>query len=658
MKILHLADIHWRGLSRHEEYKESFEDLFRQAAVLKPDIIYVGGDIVHSKTQGISPELIDHLCWWFKGLTDIAPTHVILGNHDGLVLNNDRQDAITPIIEALNIPNLFLYKKSGVYPIKDYEDFNWCVFSCFDEDSWESVYLDKSKINIALFHGAVWGSKTDVDWDIEGDVTVDLFEDFDFGLFGDIHKKQFLNDKKTIAYCGSSIQQNYGEDPGKGFLFWDIKSKDDFTVEFFSIFHGKPFITVEWEGNVQDTVRSCFDHPDGSRFRIKSEIQLNQIDSKQLQAEIRREKLAEEVVFKSESSINISTFVSGNESLNRESLRDPRTHKKLIREYYKSGKVEEESFKNFDTMIEKYMSEISDEKESLRNTRWQINSIKFDNLFSYGEENFINFNSIPGVTGIFGKNTRGKSSIIGAIMYGLFNTSDRGSIKNLHLVNSRKNSGSAVLDITLNGDPIRVSRKTVKHQTRKGDIYASTSLKVEKTDASGEPVEDLTDEQRRETEKILRRMIGSSEDFLMTSLASQGGMNTFIKEGTSSRKMILTKFLDLEVFEKIHDLAKLDSQDIRSKARHYPDIDWDEEIDNVKFLLIESKKSLDNYDKKLKQERSLLNDLQVSLAVSSDPDVVTQDEYDSQEAIVAGIREKITKSNEKKSGNRSVNQRS
>ena len=42
------------------------------------------------------------------------------------------------------------------------------------------------------------------------------------------------------------------------------------------------------------------------------------------------------------------------------------------------------------------------------------------------------------VTGIFGKNRSGKSSIVGALMYGLFNTTDRGSIKNLHIINTRK----------------------------------------------------------------------------------------------------------------------------------------------------------------------------------------------------------------------------
>ena len=116
-KCVHISDIHFRGLTRHAEYRESFQAFFEKAKSLEPDAIFVGGDIVHSKTQGISPELIDILNWWFTGLAEIAPTHIILGNHDGLMMNKDRQDAISPIINALDNPRLFLYKKSGTYPV-------------------------------------------------------------------------------------------------------------------------------------------------------------------------------------------------------------------------------------------------------------------------------------------------------------------------------------------------------------------------------------------------------------------------------------------------------------------------------------------------------------------------------------------------------------
>jgi len=113
IKIAHFGDVHWRSLSRHQEYKRSFEDAFEKLEKLKPDVILVAGDIVHSKTQGITPELITYLTWWFRSLSRLAPVHVTLGNHDGLVLNPDREDAITPIINAIGDPNIHLYKKSG-----------------------------------------------------------------------------------------------------------------------------------------------------------------------------------------------------------------------------------------------------------------------------------------------------------------------------------------------------------------------------------------------------------------------------------------------------------------------------------------------------------------------------------------------------------------
>ena len=90
-KIAHISDIHFRSLKRHDEYKIVFEKLFSKLSNENVDLIFIGGDIVHSKTQGITPEIIDLLNWWFTNLASIAPTHVILGNHDGLILNKDSE---------------------------------------------------------------------------------------------------------------------------------------------------------------------------------------------------------------------------------------------------------------------------------------------------------------------------------------------------------------------------------------------------------------------------------------------------------------------------------------------------------------------------------------------------------------------------------------
>lgn len=607
MRIVHIADVHWRGLSRHEEYTKSFSEFFRKCKDLKPDVIYVGGDIVHSKTQGISPELIDRLSWWFTSLSEICPVHVILGNHDGLILNKDRQDAISPIISALNNDNIFLYKKSGVYPV-GIPGFNWCVFSCFDEEGWTRVEPIEGDINIALFHGAVWGSKTDIDWEIEGDVTVDLFEIFDFALLGDIHKRQFLNTKKTIAYCGSPIQQNYGEDGGKGFLLWDIKSKDEFTCEFHEIPHYSPFVTIDWAGTVEETLEVAKDHPRGARFRIRSKSKITQADSQEIAFRLKRDMQAAETVFKSENQFSIEKLTAIEKESNF-NLRDIGTHYTLFNEYLKNADIDEETREDIKVLVDKYFSLSTSKDEIVRNTRWQIESIDFDNLFAYGKDNRIDFSKNTGITGIFGKNTKGKSSIIGALMYSLFNTTDRGPVKNLHIINNRKNFAKGSVDITINDERLRITRETVKHTTRKGETYASTSLSLGKVMSDGTLGENLTEEQRRETEKVLRRLIGTSDDFLMTSLASQGGMNNFIGEGSASRKSILTKFLDLEVFDRMSDYCKQDYGEIKAISRSIKKADWEDLIKKERESLRDLKSDL----KKSKSNIASLRDLLSSL---------------------------------------------
>tara|TARA_R110002153_G_scaffold166966_1_gene319569 strand:- start:110 stop:3241 length:3132 start_codon:yes stop_codon:yes gene_type:complete len=601
MKILHIADIHWRGLSRHQEYVLAFKDMFRQAKELKPDIIYVGGDIVHSKTQGISPELIENLCWWFNGMAEIAPTHVILGNHDGLILNKDRQDAITPIIEAIDNPNIFLYKDSGTYEFAP--GYEWCVLSCFDEANFHRAIPSKDKISIALYHGAVRGSLTDVDWQLAGESDLDLFKSYDFSLLGDIHKRQFLNKQGTVAYSGSTIQQNFGEDSEKGFLLWDIRSADDFSVEFYEVKNQYHFVTVDWLGDVQKTVNKCREYPNLSRFRIRADNYISQTDARRLQKILTKQKAASEVVFKVDTKFDsgkIDTRSSGEMAID---LRSPEKHKELLREYYKSSNLFEKDLIKLDDLVDRSLSELSQSDSDLRNVKWAINSLKFDNCFSYTDGNYINFENMPGITGIFGKNARGKSSIIGTIAYALFNTSDRGAIKNIHLINTRKTACKAELDISINNVPYRIVRQTVKKQTKK-NLWAPTTLKFYRLDKTGDVMEDLTEEQRRETEKIIRGMIGSPEEFLMTSLASQGDMNNFIKEKATARKAILTNFLDLTVFDAMNEFAKKECALLKQQASTINRGDWDKQISIKENSINAIKSSIDNEETNISKLKS------------------------------------------------------
>ena len=151
IKIAHMADIHIRNLKYHKEYKAVFAQLYEALKEEEVDIIYVGGDLAHTKTQ-LSPEYFDLCSDFLVNLGDIAPTYVILGNHDGNLRTAHRQDAVTPIVETLQHSNIHLLKNSGETIVKPGLVFN--VLSIFDEDNWIDP-SDPSAINVAFYHGSV-----------------------------------------------------------------------------------------------------------------------------------------------------------------------------------------------------------------------------------------------------------------------------------------------------------------------------------------------------------------------------------------------------------------------------------------------------------------------------------------------------------------------
>ena len=72
----------------------------------------------------------------------------------------------------------------------------------------------------------------------------------------------------------------------------------------------------------------------------------------------------------------------------------------------------------------------------------------------------------------------------------------------------------------------------------------------------------------------------------MSSLSSQHGALTFIDEGSTRRKEIIAKFLDLELFERKFKLAKEDSVDLKGALKSLEDKNFDEEIEECTHKLV------------------------------------------------------------------------
>ena len=82
--------------------------------------------------------------------------------------------------------------------------------------------------------------------------------------------------------------------------------------------------------------------------------------------------------------------------------------------------------------------------------------------------------------------------------------------------------------------------------------------------------------------KNIIKYFGTIEDFLLTSMSSQLGSLTFINEGSTKRKEILAKFLDLELFDKKYKNAKDDAAELKAKIKLLENTDYDTELKKYK----------------------------------------------------------------------------
>ena len=580
MKFAHIADTHIRNLKYHYEYREVFKKMFEILKDEKVDYIVHCGDLAHTKTQ-LSPEYFDMAQWFLKSLADIAPLYILPGNHDGNLKNSSRQDAITPIVEALAHPDLHFIKKSEEVFLDDKFAFN--VLSVFDEENWQEP-SDYERVNIALHHGSINGCKTDQNWVMEyGDNDISIFKDFDYVFLGDIHKtNQTLDDDGRVRYCGSTVQQNHGETNDKGFLIWEIEDKETFTCKHISVPNPKPFITLELTPKGKLPRKAAV--PEKARLRIvaNNNLPLNVLKKA---VDVAKTKFnPESVTFLNRAAGQRGSVDDLTGDLVQEDLRDIAVQEKFIQEYLKDYEVSEDIMTRILDLNRKFNTIVEEGEDVIRNVNWRIDSVEWDNLFNYGEGNKVSFKNLEGIVGIFGKNYSGKSSVVDSLLYTLFDKTSKNNRKNLHVINQNKDFCRGSVNISVGDKVYNVERSSEKYmRTLKGQTTQEAKTNVEfsaKNNVLGEE-EELNGLSRQDTDKKIRKVFGTSEDFLLTSMASQLDSLAFIKEGSVKRKEILAKFLDLEIFDKKYKLAKEEGAELRVAIKRLEEKDFVTELEVV-----------------------------------------------------------------------------
>jgi len=536
-KIYHVSDIHIRNFKRHEEYKRVFKKLaeYIQSTKDEGSVICVTGDVVHSKTD-ITPELVQEVQDFLKLMSSILPTIVIPGNHDANLNNSHRMDSLSPIINAMGDDNIIFIKDSGVFRIANIDFVHWSVFD--EPKSYIKASKVKSDFRICLYHGAVNNSLTEMDFSLTGNnISNSDFAGFDLVLLGDIHKRQFLNEEKTIAYPGSLIQQNHGESLEHGIMVWDTVSKSG---EFVDIENDTAFYTLYVEHGIHLDLPETL--PSNLYLRLRSK---NTSPSmiKEIAAEIKKSR---NIVELSHQTMNDFSATSMHQQSSMVNVRDVSYQNTLLEEYLKNkfDLSKEEILKVCE--LNSIINGSLPKTEVTRNIQWSPKRFEFSNMFSYGKNNVIDFSNMEGVYGIFAQNASGKSSSIEALVYCLFDKCSKTSKAGL-VMNNKSREFHCKLDFELDGKVYTIERKA-SYRSKTENVKQDVNFFY--VDTEGHLVS-LNGRDRSDTNAMIRGVIGSYEDFVLTSMSMQNNNTGFIDMSQTERKDLLSQFLDIKVFEDL-----------------------------------------------------------------------------------------------------------
>ena len=587
-KIFHVSDIHIRTLKRHKEYRQVFQNMFDyiNANATEDSVACVTGDIVHSKLD-MSPELVQMLVEFFSGFR--IPTIVILGNHDMNLNNMHRIDAISPILDVIQNPNIYFVKENGLF------EFGGITWNHMAVDELPVNYIRANqfdaKYKIALHHGAVNTARTDIGYQISNEhVGIDLFEGHDITLLGDIHKPaQFLNDKKTIAYPGSLIQQNHGEALDHGILVWDVSIS---SAEFVQIENEYGYVTIETQGD--KIINAPARMPQRPRIRIKFN-DTSAADMKRLIATLRKKYQVEDITI--QRTIG-SAATAASSSLAIGNVRDVEYQNTLLTEYIDNNfpqatAEEQDAIRHINRTINSKLPAV----ESIRHTTWHPISFEFDNMFSYGEGNVLNFENLADVCGLFAANTSGKSSLLDAITYTIFDKCSKTSKAN-EVLNNKKTWFRGVFRFEMNGTVYTIERQGTKKKDKhvKVDVNFSTET------------ENLNGEERSDTNKSIRRYLGTYDDFILTAFSLQADNNNFIEKTQRERKDLLSQFLDITVFEQLYQLAADEIKETAGRLKDYKKTDFAELIISADAVINENQEAIQALEEQEDKAQEARND--------------------------------------------------
>ena len=371
-------------------------------------------------------------------------------------------------------------------------------------------------IKIALYHGPISNSKNSKGFEFS-QRSITNFDGYNFVLLGDIHYHQYLNDEKTIAYASSLISQNFGEtDENHGVLVWDLLTKKS---EYKIIENEYRYCEVEI---IDDTLVYNKKKINPKKLVLPKycKLRINSID-------FNKDKYNEIVQLIKDNNQYIS--IVHNKLLMNKEINNIENEYNVNNTFMNiiKNEVNNVDVKYKDSVEKILLNDLKDAVQTIDSKlNWKLLSLEFSNMFSYGSNNKIDFTKLTfdEIIGLFGPNSVGKSSLIDILLFSLFDDYSRNCQDNLSgtLINNKESKFFCKVQFFINNNIYEIIKTgyRLKAKSINGfDTFKFIDYHFYKIDDNKNIC--LSGVDRYETLKKIIKLIGTYDDFCITSLCSQ-----------------------------------------------------------------------------------------------------------------------------------------
>ena len=287
-----------------------------------------------------------------------------------------------------------------------------------------------------------------------------------------------------------------------------------------------------------------------------------------------------------------------------ESILDPNYQKTLMKEFIKVNNisVNHELIERLDNKINQVIFDREDTR--VKYNRWYIKNVEFSNFLSFGEGNAINFEELEGITVVESnpKNFGGKStSTVDLLMFLFFATTTKtDKFEDIFNRFTDVDRVFAKATITIDGDDYIIERSINRKLGRSGSYNVKSDLDFSKILKDGS-IQNLSGEQRRETEKYIEKAIGTKTDFLSTILTTGYNLEELIDSKQTARGQILTKFIGLDSLKEKEEICREQHNEYKRTmvSNTHNKFNLQQDIETYHTNIIDKDKEIDNTEKRL-----------------------------------------------------------